>query len=91
MDPQYHPPHDIVGLTHTVGITRFAGVDPTHNAGCAGAPADGDGRGRARTPESWDALRDVVAFPLLRLNGPLETWIDGSWKPSDLEPLDGTG
>jgi hypothetical protein len=32
-------------------------------------------------------LPDVGWFPLLRLYGPLEPWIDGTWKPHDLEPV----
>jgi hypothetical protein len=27
-------------------------------------------------------------FPMLRLYGPLEAWIDKSWKPDDLEVVD---
>lgn len=34
-------------------------------------------------------LPDIGWFPLIRLYGPLEPWIDESWKPDDLEPLDG--
>jgi hypothetical protein len=26
-------------------------------------------------------------FVILRLYGPLEPWIDASWKPGDLEPV----
>jgi hypothetical protein len=31
--------------------------------------------------------KDTPLFPLLRFYGPLETWIDRSWKPGDLEVL----
>ena len=33
-------------------------------------------------------LPDVGWFPMLRLYGPLETWIDRTWKPDDVEPID---
>jgi hypothetical protein len=33
-------------------------------------------------------LPDTGWFPLLRLYGPLEPWIDASWRPGDLEPVD---
>lgn len=32
-------------------------------------------------------LPDTGWFPILRLYGPLESWIDGSWKPGDLEEV----
>ena len=35
-------------------------------------------------------LPDVGWFPIIRLYGPLEPWIDGSWKPDDLEADDST-
>jgi hypothetical protein len=31
-------------------------------------------------------LPDTGWFPIIRLYGPLEPWIDDSWKPDDLEP-----
>ena len=33
-------------------------------------------------------LPELGWFPLLRIYGPLEPWIDASWKPGDLEPSD---
>jgi hypothetical protein len=33
-------------------------------------------------------MPDVPWFPLLRLYGPLEPWIDRTWKPDDLQPVD---
>jgi hypothetical protein len=35
------------------------------------------------------APADTAWFPILRLYGPLEAWIDRSWKPADLEPVGG--
>jgi hypothetical protein len=34
------------------------------------------------------ALPDTGWFPILRLYGPLEPWIDGTWKPDDITPTD---
>ena len=37
--------------------------------------------------QNWiRTLPDTGWFPLIRLYGPLEPWIDGNWKPDDLEP-----
>ena len=33
-------------------------------------------------------LPDVGWFPMIRLYGPLETWIERTWKPDDVEPID---
>ena len=33
-------------------------------------------------------LPDTGWFPMIRLYGPLETWIDKTWQPSDLTPID---
>jgi hypothetical protein len=33
-------------------------------------------------------LPDIPWFPIIRLYGPLEPWIDHTWKPDDLTPLD---
>ena len=33
-------------------------------------------------------LPELGWCPLLRIYGPLEPWIDASWKPGDLEPSD---
>ncbi len=33
-------------------------------------------------------LPDTGWFPLVRLYGPLEPWVESSWQPDDLEPLD---
>ena len=36
---------------------------------------------------NWiSTLPDIGWFPILRLYGPLEPWIDGTWKPGDLQP-----
>ena len=36
---------------------------------------------------NWiSTLPDTGWFPILRLYGPLEPWIDGTWKPGDLQP-----
>jgi hypothetical protein len=32
-------------------------------------------------------LPDLGWFPLLRLYGPQQPWIDTTWKPDDLEPV----
>lgn len=33
-------------------------------------------------------LPDTGWFPILRFYGPLEPWIDGTWKPDDIIPID---
>lgn len=33
-------------------------------------------------------LPDTGWFPLLRLYGPLEPWIEETWKADDLQPVD---
>jgi hypothetical protein len=41
------------------------------------------------TEQNWiRTLPDIPWFPIIRLYGPLEPWIDRSWKPDDLTPLD---
>ncbi len=41
------------------------------------------------TDSNWiRTLPDIGWFPILRLYGPLEPWINGTWHPDDLEPLD---
>jgi hypothetical protein len=38
--------------------------------------------------ENWiRTLPNLGWFPMIRQYGPLEPWIDGSWKPDDLEPV----
>ena len=70
---------------------------PSRNSYTPGIETDDDGGVTVyigpEPPEGKDnnwirTLPDTGWFPLLRLYGPLEPWIDGSWKPGDLEPID---
>jgi hypothetical protein len=55
------------------GVDVYIGPEP---------PAGKEGN-RIRT------LPDTGWFPIIRLYGPLEPWIDRTWKPDDLTPVDG--
>ena len=33
-------------------------------------------------------MPDIGWFPIIRLYGPLEPWIDGTWKPDDLTAIE---
>ena len=54
------------------GVTLYIGPE---------APAGKEGNWIRSMPEiGW--------FPVIRLYGPLEAWIDGTWKPDDLTRID---
>lgn len=69
--PSLNSYSDGVQLDDDGGVTVYIGPEPP----------DGQEANWIRTmPETgW--------FPILRIYGPLEEWIDGSWRPSDLEPM----
>ena len=71
---------------------------PSLNSYSPGVAADPDGgvtlyvgpAPPAGQEANWiRTLPDTGWFPILRRYGPLAPWIDGTWKPGDLEPLDG--
>jgi hypothetical protein len=30
----------------------------------------------------------IIAFPILRMYGPLKPWIDKTWRPGEVEPME---